>query len=155
MMATFGKALGVSGAFVAGPEHIIEMLIQNARTYVYTTAMPPMLAAAISESLRTMAEEVWRRQHLNALIHYFKERVNAGETGLRFHSMTPIQPLIIGDNEATEAVSAQLYARGFLVPAIRPPTVPRGSARIRVSLNAMHTEAQVDRLSEALRELLG
>lgn len=151
-MATLGKAAGVFGAFVAGSQALVDWLVQRARSYAYTTASPPLLAAAVSRSLRLIRAGERRRAHLAALI----ARLKAGVTGLPWRllpSDTPIQPLIVGDNAAAVRLSEALLARGILVPAIRPPTVPAGTARLRISLSAAHTEADVDRLLAALHEI--
>ena len=151
-MATLGKAAGVSGAFVAGSQTLIEWLIHKARTYVYTTAMPPMLAAATSRSLELIRAEGWRRERLTGLIARFK----AGAAGLPWRllpSDTAIQPLMVGDNATALQLAEGLRVRGILCPAIRPPTVPEGTARLRISLSAAHGEADVDRLLTALHEL--
>ena len=152
LMGTLGKALGTFGAFVAGDAYLIELLIQRARTYIYTTALPPAIAVATRASLRLVREESWRRAHLAALIARF--RAGAARLGLALaSSSTPIQPLILGDTERAVAAAAHLRASGILVPAIRPPTVPRGAARLRITLSAAHEEAQVDRLLHALSSL--
>ena len=151
-MATLGKAAGVSGAFAAGEPELIETLVQSARTYIYTTATPPLLAHALLASLDIMAREQGRRDLLAQLIRQFKE----GVAGLRWPLMpsdTAIQPLVIGGNAEVLRVSAALAARGVLVPAIRPPTVPAGSARLRVSLSAAHTSEDVAQLVEALQQV--
>ncbi|PWV61777.1 8-amino-7-oxononanoate synthase [Plasticicumulans acidivorans] len=149
LVGTLGKAFGTAGAFVAGSEELIEYLIQKARTYVFTTAMPPALAAATRVSLRIVIAEGWRREHLAALIAQF--RAGAQALGLRLlDSPTPIQPVLVGDAGAALAAAARLRERGILVTAIRPPTVPPGSARLRVTLSAAHTPEQVERLLAAL-----
>lgn len=151
-LATLGKAAGVAGAFVAGSADLVEWLVNKARTYIYTTAQPPMLAAAVSASLKVIAAEPWRRQHLDTLIAYLK----VGLAGLPWPLMpsdTPIQPLLVGGNTEALRLADGLRARGMLVPAIRPPTVPQGEARLRISLSAAHTLADVDALIEALRAL--
>ncbi|MGQ9860387.1 MAG: 8-amino-7-oxononanoate synthase [Thiobacillaceae bacterium] len=151
-MATLGKAAGVAGAFVAASRTVIEWLIHKARTYVYTTAMPPMLAAATSRALELIRAEGWRRERLMGLIARFK----AGAAGLPWRllpSDTPIQPLLVGDNATALELAEGLRARGILCPAIRPPTVPQGTARLRISLSAAHGETDVDRLLTALNEL--
>ena len=148
-MATLGKAAGVAGAFVAGDETLIETLIQNARTYIYTTATPPLLAHALLTSLQIMATEEWRRERLRALVAQLTAGLAAAPWQL-MHSDTPIQPLLIGGNDEALALSATLAAAGLLVPAIRPPTVPQGTARLRISLSADHEAADVARLVEAL-----
>jgi 8-amino-7-oxononanoate synthase len=149
-VGTLGKAAGVSGAFIAGSEALVELLIQRARTYIYTTASPPPLAAALLKSVEIMQSEGWRRQRLVELsgriartLHLRKWRLLA--------SSTAIQPLIVGGNTEAVALSNALAKAGILVPAIRPPTVPNGSARLRISLSAAHTEADVDRLVEELQ----
>lgn len=148
-MATLGKAAGVSGAFVAGSPPLIESLIQNARSYIYTTATPPLLAHALLESLRLIEREEWRRKHLRQLILQLKQGLAGGSRRL-LPSETPIQPLWVGGNEETLALSAALAAQGLLVPAIRPPTVPQGTARLRISLSADHQADDVARLIAAL-----
>ena len=148
-MATLGKAAGVAGAFVAGDATLIETLIQNARTYIYTTATPPLLAHALLTSLQIIAAEEWRRERLRALILQLREGLAAAPWTL-MSSDTPIQPLLVGGNDEALALSASLAAAGLLVPAIRPPTVPQGTARLRISLSADHEAADVARLVEAL-----
>jgi 8-amino-7-oxononanoate synthase len=149
LMATLGKALGCAGAFVAGSHALVEGLTQFARTFVYTTAMPPALAAAACEAVHIARRDDWRREKLRALIARF--RSGAMELGLPLaDSMTAIQPIVLGDAARTVAASIALEGRGFLVTAIRPPTVPAGSARLRVTLSAAHEEQDVDRLLDAL-----
>ncbi len=149
LMATLGKALGVFGAFVAGGEELIETLIQEARTYVYTTALPPAVAEAARVSLRLIQKESWRRQHLKALIERF--RTGAKALGLPLlPSVTPIQPLLLGSSQKALEVSQKLWELGFWVAPIRPPTVPMGTARLRITLTAGHSENQIDGLLEAL-----
>lgn len=149
LMATLGKAVGTFGAFVAADEDIIETMIQYARSYIYTTALPPAIAAATRVSLQILEQESWRRDRLNALV----QRLRLGAVQLGFDlapSSTPIQPLIVGQTDTAVALSNNLFDHGFLVPAIRPPTVPHGSARLRITLSADHTDADVDRLLDAL-----
>lgn len=151
-LATLGKAAGVAGAFVAGSHDLIEWLVNRARTYIYTTAQPPLLAAGVSASLNLIAGEPWRRQRLGELI----ARLRAGVAGLPWPLMpseTPIQPLVAGSNEDALRLAEGLKERGILIPAIRPPTVPQGTARLRISLSAAHEAADVDCLLGALREL--
>jgi 8-amino-7-oxononanoate synthase len=149
LMATLGKALGTAGAFVAGSELLIETLIQQARSYIYTTALPPAVAGASLESLRLVQEESWRREHLGHLIRRFRR--GAGELGLPLlASDSAIQPLPVGDAAAALALSERLRQRGLLISAIRPPTVPAGTSRLRITLSAAHTDAQVDQLLEQL-----
>lgn len=152
LMATLGKALGCQGAFVAGPASLIEGLVQSARTYIYTTAMPPAVAAAALAAVRIARTESWRRQKLFALIERFRD--GAAELGLPLMpSDTAIQPLLLGDATLAMAAAGALEEQGFLVGAIRPPTVPVGKARLRITLSAAHEEAHVDRLLDALAGL--
>ena len=149
-MGTLGKAAGVAGAFVAGSADIIEWLVQRARTYVFTTASPPLLAATISASLDVIRDEAWRRDRLRS----HARALQIGMSGLPWVSMpseTAIQPLVVGDNAAVMALMEGLWHRGFWVPGIRPPTVPQGTARLRISLSAQHTPEQVAALVAALR----
>ena len=149
LMATLGKALGCAGAFVAGSRALIEGLTQFARTFVYTTAMPPALAAAACESVQIAREEEWRREKLRALIARF--RAGAAQLGLPLaDSRSAIQPIVLGDTERAVIASRVLEQKGLLVTAIRPPTVPAGKARLRVTLSAAHEEPDVDRLLDAL-----
>ncbi len=151
-LATLGKAVGVAGAFVGGSSELIEWLLNKARTYVFTTAQPPMLAAAVSASLRLIAVEGWRRAHLLELI----ERLKSGLAGLPWplmHSNTPIQPVLVGSNAEALRLADALRAQGILLPAIRPPTVPPGEARLRISLSAAHSLADVDTLCAAFHAL--
>ncbi|MBZ0097131.1 MAG: 8-amino-7-oxononanoate synthase [Sulfuricella sp.] len=151
-MATLGKAAGVFGAFVAGPAELTDYLVQRARSYIYTTATPPLLSAALSESLRLIEGEVWRRERLRELIATLRQGLKLRRWRL-MDSTTPIQPVIIGSNQETLAVSAALRERGVWVPAIRPPTVPKGEARLRISLSAAHSLEDVAQLAGALNEL--
>ena len=149
LVGTLGKSLGVSGAFVAGSRVMIDYLIQKARTYIYTTAMPPALAAATLKSLSLCREEYWRRERLAKLVAWFRDEAGALGYDL-MPSWTPIQPLVTGSCESAMAVSQALLRRDILVPAIRPPTVPEGSARLRFTFSASHTDEQMERLLEAL-----
>lgn len=151
-MATLGKAAGVAGAFAAGDATLVEYLLQRARTYIFTTAMPPVLACALSVSLRLIAEESWRRERLQTLIQTLRAQLHPQHWRL-LASPTAIQPLLIGGNAATVAVSEALREQGIWVPAIRPPTVPKGQARLRISLSAAHQVADVEALSAALNAL--
>jgi 8-amino-7-oxononanoate synthase len=151
-LVTLGKALGGYGAVVVGSEALIEAVLQGARSYLFTTALPPALAAASHAALRIARKEGWRRFKLAALVARFRR--GAQQLGLPLmDSSTPIQPILIGDNAAALAAAAALEQRGFLVSAIRPPTVPEGRARLRVALSAAHAEAQVDALLEALGQV--
>ena len=148
-MATLGKAAGVYGAFVAGEPELIDILVQRARTYIYTTATPPLIAHALLKSLELIERDDARRAHLFDLIG----RVRHGLARSRWPllpSATAIQPLVIGDSGDALALSEKLAERGLLVPAIRPPTVPRGTARLRISLSADHRVDDVERLIDAL-----
>ena len=151
-MGTLGKAAGGSGAFVAGSQTLIEWLLQRARTYIFTTASSPLMACALLASLDLIEAGDARREHLRQLTG----RLHAGLAATRWRllaSSTAIQPVMIGDNHETLAVADALYERGLWVAAIRPPTVPKGSARLRISLTAAHSFEQVDKLVAALREL--
>jgi 8-amino-7-oxononanoate synthase len=149
IVGTLGKAFGTAGAFVAGSADLIETLVQQARTYIYTTALPPAVAHATLASLRLVAHEDWRRQQLDELIRYF--RAAAEQCGLPLiASTTPIQPLLLGASQRALQASEALLEQGILVGAIRPPTVPQGQARLRITLSAAHQMRDVDRLIEAL-----
>ena len=152
LVGTLGKALGTAGAFVAGDEALIETLIQRSRNYIFTTAMPSALAAATRQSLALARAESWRREHLAELIGRF--RSGASQLGFELMpSTSPIQPLIVGDPRRTLALSRALEEAGFLISAIRPPTVPEGTSRLRITLTAAHTSEDVDRLLDALARL--
>jgi len=151
-MATLGKAAGVYGAFVAGQPEVVETLLQRARTYIYTTATPPLLAHVLLTSLQLIESEDWRRGQLHRLIDILREGLRGNAWRLAA-SDTAIQPVIVGENERALALSEQLAGHGLLVPAIRPPTVPVGTARLRISLSAAHAVQDVERLTDALRGL--
>lgn len=151
-LCTLGKAAGVSGAAVFAEQSVIDWLVQTARSYIFATASPPALAAALIAALDLIAQDAWRRDHLRALI----ARLRQGCSHLKWElkrSETPIQPLIVGGNEAAVALAEQLRQRDIWVPAIRPPTVPAGTARLRISLSAAHTCDDIERLVEALHAL--
>ncbi|WP_214347876.1 8-amino-7-oxononanoate synthase [Pseudomonas congelans] len=151
LVGTLGKSFGTSGAFVAGSEELIETLIQFARPYIYTTSQPPALACATLKSLQLLRTEHWRREHLTRLIEQFRR--GAEQIGLQLmDSFTPIQPIMIGDAGRALHLSQLLRERGLLVTAIRPPTVPAGSARLRVTLSAAHSEADVQLLLNTLEQ---
>ncbi|MBD8473959.1 8-amino-7-oxononanoate synthase [Pseudomonas sp. CFBP 8770] len=151
LVGTLGKGFGTAGAFVAGSEELIETLVQFARPYIYTTSQPPALACATLRSLQLLRSEHWRREHLTSLITQFRQ--GAARLGLTLmDSFTPIQPILIGDAGRALHLSRLLRERGVLVTAIRPPTVPVGSARLRVTLSAAHSSAQVQQLLDALAE---
>ncbi len=149
LMCTLGKAMGAAGAFIAGDEVYIETLIQKARSYIYTTAQPAAVAAAALAAIELQATESWRRDKVLELVAYFKK--GAGQLGLALpESNTPIQPLITGNAATAGAWAKALRDRGILVTAIRPPTVPQNTARLRITFSADHTEQQVDQLLDAL-----
>lgn len=151
-MGTLGKAVGTAGAFVAGSEELIEYLIQHARSYVYTTAMPAAVAEATRASLKIVKSEHWRRQHLQKLIQRFRSA--AQQLGLQLmDSSTPIQPVVIGDSLKASRISERLLDNNILISAIRPPTVPEGSARLRITLSALHTETHIDQLLDTLAKV--
>lgn len=151
LIGTLGKGFGTAGAFVAGSDDLIEALVQFARPYIYTTSQPPALACATLKSLELLRTEHWRREHLASLIRQFRQ--GAEQIGLELmDSFTPIQPILIGDAGRAMRLSQMLRERGLMVTAIRPPTVPAGSARLRVTLSAAHTEAQVQQLLSALAD---
>jgi 8-amino-7-oxononanoate synthase len=148
-MATLGKAVGVSGAFIAGSEDLIETLIQQARSYIFTTATPPANSAAIMQSLKIIEQENWRREKLFELIDYFKQRMQSLDFAL-MPSDTAIQPVVVGDNQRAMSLAQTLFEQGIHVVAIRPPTVPAGTARLRITLSANHQKAHIDQLIKAL-----
>jgi 8-amino-7-oxononanoate synthase len=151
-MATLGKAAGVFGAFVAAEQVVIDTLVNHARSYVYTTATPPALASALLESLQQITNGEELRGHLQRLIAQLR-------SGLRdlpwtlMSSTTAIQPILVGSNRAALKLSEGLRERGIWVAAIRPPTVPQGTARLRITLSAAHRATDVTRLIETLHEL--
>jgi len=150
-LVTFGKALGGYGAVLAGETALIQHLAETARPYIYTTALPPALAAATLAAVQVARSECWRREQLQALIGYFSERCQ--QYGLeRLPSSTPIQPILIGDNQQTLYLAGRLAQAGYQVGAIRPPTVPEGQARLRISLSVSHSKSQINALVEALAQ---
>ena len=149
LMATLGKALGTAGAFVAGSETLVEALIQQARNYIYTTAIPPAVAAASITALKLLGEEAWRREHLHGLIASFQRGARQLELPV-MDSRSAIQPLMVGDAGRAMAMSTKLREKGLLISAIRPPTVPAGTSRLRITLSASHSAEQVDQLLEQL-----
>lgn len=149
LVGMFGKAFGTSGAFVAGSDALIETLIQTSRTYIYTTALPPAIAAATRTSLQLLQAEGWRREKLASLIALF--RTGAEQLGLALMpSVSAIQPIVLGESDKAVRVSEYLLQQGIWVSAIRPPTVPRGSARLRITFSALHEERHVLQLLDAL-----
>jgi len=159
LMGTFGKALGCSGAFVAGADDLIELLIQRSRNYIYTTASPPAQAAAISKSIELVRDGHHLRAHLQKLISHFKCGLSqfpfSKKSSIQSDSHTPIQPVVLGDNTLAIEAARLLRARGLLVVAIRPPTVPKNTARLRISLTAEHSLSDIDELLNGLYEVLG
>ena len=152
LMGTLGKALGTFGAFVAGSEELVELLIQKARGYVFSTALPSAVAVATLASLRIAIDEEWRRERLAGLVARFRR--GAEELGLELlPSSSPIQPVIVGEPGRTVEWSRALEERGLMITAIRPPTVPEGTSRLRITLTAGHQEGDVDRLLAALAEV--
>lgn len=151
-MGTLGKAAGVAGAFVAGTEHVIEWLLQKARTYIFSTSEPPLIAYTLLKSIDLIEQGEERRRHLAGLIKLLHSSLRVERWRL-LPSTTAIQPLLIGENAETMDVATQLFDRGIWVPGIRPPTVPEGTARLRITLSAAHTRAHVERLVATLMEL--
>ncbi len=153
LVCPLGKAFGISGALVSGSEDFIESLVQFARSYIYTTAMPPMLACAALASLTIIKTESWRREKLAELIQGFKKTAAACQLPV-LPSITPIQSIVIGEAKKALAVSAALLKKGFVVTAIRPPTVAKGTARLRITLNCQHQLAEIDALLHCLSDIL-
>ncbi|HMC15845.1 MAG TPA: aminotransferase class I/II-fold pyridoxal phosphate-dependent enzyme, partial [Albitalea sp.] len=142
---------GSAGAFVAGDARIVELVLQRARSYIFATAAPAMVTEALRATLRIIEADDWRRDRLSAHVTLLHDALaDRPQLGRLLPSITPIQPLVIGDNAAALARMADLWALGLWVPAIRPPTVPAGTARLRISLSAAHSEADVQRLIAAL-----
>lgn len=153
LVGTLGKSFGTFGAFVAGSEVLIETLIQHARSYLFTTALPAAIAAATHTSLELLMSENWRREKLSQQI----ERFSRGATQLGLQTMpstTAIQPILVGDNQRAVALSQRLLEQGFLVSAVRSPTVPKGSARLRITLSVNHEQQQIDQLLDALAAVM-
>jgi 8-amino-7-oxononanoate synthase len=152
LVGTLGKAFGSFGAFVAGSRELIELLIQKARAYIYTTALPQPVAAATRKALEIAQRETWRRERVLALTARFRQA--ARSVGLQLlESNTPIQPLVLGSSAGALGAQQELLEAGFRVVAIRAPTVARGSERLRITLSAAHAEEQVDALIESLAEI--
>ncbi|SCC95787.1 8-amino-7-oxononanoate synthase [Thiomonas sp. X19] len=153
-MATLGKAAGVAGAFVAGDDAVVEWIMQRARSYIFATAAPALIAETLRSSLKLIAAESWRRERLRTLAARLQSSAAHLPDGWTLGaSSTAIQPILIGDNAATLEAMAALWRDGLWVPAIRPPTVPPGTARLRISLSAAHTAEDVERLIAALVRL--
>jgi 8-amino-7-oxononanoate synthase len=153
LVGTLGKAFGTFGAFIAGSDDLIEYLIQRARTYIYTTALPPAVAAATRAAVRVVSQEQWRRDRLNTLISRFRSGAQQLAVPL-LESHSPIQGVVLGAPGRALEVSARLYEQGLWVAAIRPPTIPHGTARLRITLSAAHSESEVDQLLDALAGVL-
>jgi 8-amino-7-oxononanoate synthase len=152
LIGTFGKAFGGSGAFVAGSEELIETLIQFSRPYIYTTAMSPAMAEALRKSLQLVRKDNWRREYLAQLIQRFRN--HCADLGLSvLASETPVQAVVLGEAETALAASQKLLEKDIYVTAIRPPTVPVGSARLRITFSAIHTESQFQKLLDSLEEV--
>jgi len=149
LMGTLGKAFGTFGAFVAGSEELIETLIQRARPYIYTTALPPAIAEATRTSLRLIQAESWRRDKLRQLTNRFRTGAEQLDLPL-MASSSPIQPILIGEADQAVAISNTLFSQGILISAIRPPTVPAGSARLRITFSVMHEDRHIDQLLDAM-----
>jgi len=145
--------MGTAGAFIAGSEELIETIIQQARTYIYTTAMPAAIAEATRCSLNVIQTEAEHLQNLNNNIDYFKTCCKEADLNVE-NSLTAIQPLLIGDDEKAISLSQNLFEEGFLVTAIRPPTVPEGTSRLRITLSAKHRQEHIERLIESLNRLI-
>ncbi|MGH8551365.1 MAG: 8-amino-7-oxononanoate synthase [Methylococcales bacterium] len=151
LVGTFGKAFGTFGAFAAGSDQLIEYLIQRARTYLYTTAIPASLAEATRVSLKLARQESWRREKLSALVERFRSQARERNLPI-LESPTPIQPLVLGESRRAVLVADRLRRKGILVMPIRPPSVPEGSARLRITFSALHEETHVDWLVEELSD---
>jgi 8-amino-7-oxononanoate synthase len=152
LIGTFGKAFGASGAFVAGSEELIETLIQFCRSYIYTTAMSPAMAEALRKSLQLVRKDNWRREYLAQLIQRFRN--HCADLGLDvLASETPVQAVVLGEAETALEASQKLLEKDIYVTAIRPPTVPVGSARLRITFSAIHTESQFQKLLDSLEEV--
>jgi len=154
LTGTLGKAFGCFGAFIAGSEKLIDHLVNEARSYIYTTAMPPALAASARAALRLVIADDWRREHLHSLIRHFRQ--GAKKRGLiLMDSDSPIQPMLIGESQATLKLADRLQQQGFLVVAMRPPTVREGTSRLRITLTSSHQAAQLDALLDAIANIIG
>jgi 8-amino-7-oxononanoate synthase len=150
-IGTLGKAAGISGAFIAGHKTLIEWIMQKGRPYIYTTASPPAIAHGLLKSLELMSDHSYRAS-LNKNIQYWKKMLRLNKWSL-MPSDTAIQPIMIGKTEDAVKVAQQLYQKNIWVPAIRPPTVPADTARLRITFSASHTTEQIDQLIQALMEI--
>jgi 8-amino-7-oxononanoate synthase len=151
LMGTLSKAAGASGAYVAGDERIVEWVMQRARSYIFATGAPAMVTEALRAAIDVIETDDWRRERLSRHAAHLRDALADGGAGRLLPSSTPIQPLVIGENGAALARMAALWEQGLWVPAIRPPTVPAGTARLRITLSAAHEDADVQRLVQALR----
>ncbi|HUG23874.1 8-amino-7-oxononanoate synthase [Piscinibacter sp.] len=150
VMGTLSKAAGGAGAFVAGEAALIELVMQRARSYIFATGAPAMVTEALRASLEVIEADDWRRARLRSHAAQLAEALAASPAGRLLASPTPIQPLIVGENQAALDLMARLWDQDLWVPAIRPPTVPAGTARLRISLSAAHSDDDVRRLAQAL-----
>ncbi len=153
LVGTLGKAFGTFGAFVAGSEELVETLVQFSRTYIYTTALPPAIASATRTSLKISQHESWRREKLNHLIAHFRSVAESLDIKL-MESATPIQPVLLYDDNLVIKVAECLKKNGFLVGAIRPPTVPKNTSRLRVTISAKHEEEDIEAFLQSLQSIL-
>ena len=154
LVTPLGKAVGSMGAFVSGKNDLIEAILQFSLSYIYTTALPPAIVISSAAALDVMFAENWRRATLQTLIHYFIQQATKYNITLGSNAITPIKTIIIGDNRKTLQLQQNLMQYGLLVSCIRPPTVPKGSARIRISLNCLHTETDIDLLLNRISDYL-
>lgn len=154
LITPLGKAFGCSGAIISGNNKLIEGILQFARSYRYTTALPPAIIFAISKALVIIKSENWRRDRLKKLIIFFNTQAKERNLAQVSYDITPIRCIYISDNRAAQTVQEKMLAQGFLIACIRPPTVPKGTARIRISLNCLHTEEQIILLLDSLKACL-
>ncbi|HJV61600.1 MAG TPA: 8-amino-7-oxononanoate synthase [Albitalea sp.] len=155
VMGTLSKAAGAAGAFVAGDADVVELVMQRARSYIFATAAPAMVTEALRAGVRVIEAEEWRRERLRSHAAVLRDALARHPAGRLLPSTTPIQPLVVGENGAALALMAHLWQRGLWVPAIRPPTVPAGTARLRITLSAAHEHEDIAQLIDALREVSG
>ena len=151
-MFTLGKSIGVSGALICGKKEVIEYCIQKSKSYIYTTASAPYIASGVISSMNLIRKDTKRREKLKSLIELFRSKI-INKSALT-PSMTPIQPIIINNLKKAISVSSQLRALGFLVPVIRPPTVPAGTSRLRISISALHSKKDIIILTSVINRLL-
>ncbi|MDC0423550.1 aminotransferase class I/II-fold pyridoxal phosphate-dependent enzyme, partial [Methylophilaceae bacterium] len=151
-MATLGKSIGVSGALLCGKREVIEYCVQKSKSYIYTTAAPPYIASGVISSMSLIGKDIKLREKLKSLINLFRSKINNKSALTNSH--TPIQPIIINDLKKAISVSSQLRTLGFLVPVIRPPTVPAGTSRLRISISALHSKKDIIELTSFINSLL-